>query len=171
MRGRAFQYVGKAPTFEPQDNHAHMFGRFFIQLTPRTSKKTRLLTAAIVWSLTGTFLMLKGVLFPQSGNSLILAALLGMSLGIMKSRLIFDATAHNIIRHIGTKPERACLGGLFSIRNWALILAMSLFGKAIGALPLSAAVKTCIYVMAGCGLAYSSRLLWTAWRRSPLAGA
>ena len=104
-------------------------------------------------------------------RTLVLTAILaGLCLGVIKSRVVFDRVAGKIIEHIGSRPSRACLGGLFSVRNWALILVMAVFGRTLGALPMHPGLKTGLYVMVGSGLGYSSRLLWKAWRNSP-AGA
>jgi len=145
-----------------------MFPRFLDRLTPRAYPHTRLLTAAIVWSGVGIFLTSKGVwLSRQASLPLVTVAILvGVGLGWAKSRFIFDPVAQKIISHIGAKPSRACLGGLFSARNWVLILIMALFGRTLGALPLDPVLKTGIYVMVGSGLACSSRLIWRAWKKS-----
>jgi hypothetical protein len=141
------------------------------RLTPRASSRTRILSAALTWTCVAIFLAWKSLHVSWDVDGHVWHGILaGMGLGLLKSRLIFDRAARNILGHIGSKPERACLGGLFSVRNWALIVLMVLFGKTIGALPLSSAVHSGIYIMVACGLGYSSRLLWAAWRSSPLAG-
>lgn len=93
--------------------------------------------------------------------------LTGLMLGLAKGRFILDRIAGKIILHIGAKPSRACLGGLFSVRNWLLIAVMIIFGRILSVLPIEAGIKTGLYVMVGSGLAYSSRLLWRAWKASP----
>jgi hypothetical protein len=157
--------------YDPIPIKAPMFPKFLDRLTPRAYPRTRLLTAAIVWSAVGFFLAGKGVWL--SGDApwaqIVVAILAGLGLGLVKSRFIFDRVAQKIIAHIGRKPSRACLGGLFSARNWALIVVMAVFGRTLGALPLDSALKTGIYVMVGSGLSYSSRLLWGAWKKSPVA--
>ena len=149
-----------------------MLPKILDRLTPRVYPRTRILTAATVWSVLGIFLIAKGLWFSYNVAYLIIffAVALGLGLGLAKSRFVFDRVAIKVLTHIGTKPSRSCLGGLFSIRNWALILVMAVFGRAIGGLPIHAALKTGLYVMVGSGLGYSSRLLWRAWRNSP-AGA
>jgi len=141
---------------------------FLDHFTPRAYPRTRLLTAALVWSAVGIFLSMKGVhLFREGTWGLMLAVVAaGGILGLFKSRLILDRVAGRIILHIGGKPSRACLGGLFSVRNWVLIAIMVIFGRALGALPIDAVIKTGLYVMVGSGLAFSSRLLWRAWKNS-----
>ena len=147
---------------------AHALDHF----TPRAYPRTRLLSAAAVWSCAGLFLCLKGVYlsFDHPMEIILSAILTGLCVGMLKSKSIFDSVAKKTITHIEAQPNRACLGGYFSVRNWALIFVMALFGSALGALPLHPSLKTGIYVMAGSGLGYSSRLLWKAWRNSPAGG-
>jgi uncharacterized membrane protein YiaA len=142
------------------------------RFTPRAHAGTRLLTAALVWTVVGVILFGKGLWMSRmtSGTHVLIAVLAGVAFGMIKSRLIFDRVAEKIIAHIGSKPCRACLGGLFSARNWMLILVMAVFGRVLGTLTLAAPLKTAIYVTIGSGLVYSSRLMWTAWKTSPLAG-
>ena len=149
-----------------------MSPHFLNRLTPRAYPRTRLISAAIVWNCVGAFLCLKGVYlsFDKPIETITTAFLVGLCLGLVKSRIVFDRVAEKIIDHIGSRPSRACLGGLFSVRNWALILVMAFFGKALGALPMHSGLKTGLYVMVGSGLGYSSRLLWRAWRNSPAGG-
>ena len=140
------------------------------RLTPRVTSQTRLLSAAILWSAIGFFLAAKGTWtsFSCTWLATLLSLAIGLVLGLLKSRIVFDRVSRKTIAHIGSKSQQACLGGLFSLRNWALILIMAIFGKTIGALPMNAALKSSIYVMVGSGLGYSSRLLWKAWRESPV---
>lgn len=142
---------------------------FLDRFTPRAYPRTRLLTAAIVWSAVGFFLIMKGIFIFREGfwGIFLVVIVVGGILGVIKSKLVLDRVAGRIILHIGAKPSRACLGGLFSVRNWLLIAVMIVFGRTLGALPLDAAIKTGLYVMVGSGLAYSSRLLWNAWKNSP----
>lgn len=141
---------------------------FLDRLTPRAYPRTRLLTAAIVWSAVGIFLSAKGIYLSREGSLAFIVAVIlaGVVLGIVKGRFILDRVAGKIILHIGSKPTRACLGGLFSVRNWMLIAVMIVFGRTLSLLPMDASIKTGLYVMVGSGLAYSSRLLWRAWKMS-----
>ena len=145
---------------------------FLDRITPRAYPRTRLFSAAIVWDCVGTFLCLKGMYlsFGKPVEIIMTALLVGLCLGIVKSKIVFDRVAEKIVEHIGSRPSRACLGGLFSVRNWALIFVMAFFGKALGALPMHSGLKTGLYFMVGSGLSYSSRLLWRAWRNSPAGG-
>ena len=148
---------------------APMPHHFLDRLTPRAYPRTRLLTAAIVWSTVGFFLAIKGSYLSREGSLVFALAVIatGVVLGIVKGRFILDRVAGRIILHIGGKPSLACLGGLFSVRNWILIAVMIIFGRTLSFLPMDAGIKTGFYVMVGSGLAYSSRLLWRAWKTSP----
>ncbi len=143
---------------------------FLDRFTPRAYPRTRIFTAAIAWSTVGVFLVVKGWYFFREGSreGLLAALAAGAMLGMLKSRFVLDRVARNIIQRIGAKPARACLGGLFSVRNWLLIAIMVVFGRTLAALPLNAGVKTGLYVMVGIGLVCSSRLLWNAWKNSPV---
>lgn len=149
-------------------NTSHMSPILLDRLTPRAYPRTRLLTAAIVWSTVGVFLSVKGIYLSKEESLAIIAPVMltGLMLGMLKGRFILDRVAAKIILHIGAKPTRACLGGLFSVRNWLLIAVMIIFGRTLSVLPIEAGIKTGLYVMVGSGLAYSSRLLWRAWKKS-----
>lgn len=143
-----------------------MLPQFFDRLTPRVYPHTRLLTAAHIWSGLGIFLACKGLYLDREASLplITLAAAVGLGLGLLKSRLVFDKVADRIISHIRRKPSRACLGGLFSIKNWGIIAMMMLFGRLVSTAELDHSLKAGIYVMVGTGLAYSSRRLWKAWK-------
>lgn len=146
-----------------------MLPRVLDRFTPRALPRTRLLTAALVWAMLGIFLLAKGAWISRQESTLMLLVTLvvGAVIGVLKSRFILDPVAGGIIVHIGGKPSRACLGGLFSVRNWALILAMIIFGRILGVLPLAAPVKSAVCIIVGSGLVFSSRLLWRTWGKAP----
>ena len=145
-----------------------MQSHFLDRITPRAFPRTRLLSAAVVWSAVGFFLVAKGVyLFQGELRGIALTVAIGVILGLIKSRYVLDRVAKKNILRIGARPARACLGGLFSLRNWLLIALMIVFGRVLGALPIDTALKTGLYVTVGTGLAYSSRLLWNALKTSP----
>ncbi len=141
---------------------------FIDRITPRVLPRTRLLTAAVVWSAVGFLLAVKGVYLSREFEILPLLMMVGIGfgLGAVKSRYIFDRMAEKIIAHIRNRPTPSCLGGLFSIRNWSLILVMMAFGHLVGTSSLAALTKTAIYVTVGSGLAFSSRRLWSAWKHT-----
>ena len=138
-------------------------------MTPRAAVRTRIATAAMFWSMAGLFLLGKAtaIIQQEPWGTILLMFPGAAAVGAFKSRLVFDPTARAIITHIRHKPEPACLGGMFSLRNWAVIVVMVLLGRGIGASPLPAALRAGILCMVGTGLLYSSRLMWRAWRATP----
>ncbi|GAB6110919.1 hypothetical protein [Desulfomicrobium salsuginis] len=144
-----------------------MLPKFLDRLTPRVYPRTRLLTAALVWSAVGFLLTAKGLWISRQepAHLFLVAIAAGLGMGLVKSRLVFDKVARKIILNIEKKPRPVCLGGLFSVRNWALILVMSFFGRTLGAISMNTSLKTGIYVMVGSGLALSSLLMWKAWKK------
>jgi hypothetical protein len=147
-----------------------MPSRFLDRITPRASSRTRLLTAALAWTSVGLFLICKGVWISREAPVAQLSgSLAGIGLGVIKAWLILDRVAKKIVSRIGLKPHNACLGGLFSFRNWILILLMIVLGRIVGESHLSGTLTTCIYVMLGSGLAFSSRLMWSAWKKTALS--
>lgn len=142
---------------------------FVDRFTPRVSPRTQLLAAGCVWSLMGALLCIKGVYAVRASSlaTVFCVCVLGVILGVTKSCLVFDRAAAAIIRRIRQKPALTCLGGLFSVRNWMLIAAMMLLGKTISWLPLAMEWKGLVSVLVGSGLAYSSRMMWAAWKLTP----
>lgn len=137
-------------------------------LTPRATIKTRLFYAAFFWTLTAFLLVFKGILALQGNSLLLITVLIGTFAGILKSRFILDKVAAKIVSHIKAKPTRSCLGGMFSIWNWALIFLMFLFGRIINSIKTLSEIKTIIYLMIGIGLGFSSRKIWVAWKNTLL---
>lgn len=147
-----------------------MLPPFLDRLTPRASLRTRLLTAACFWSVVGIFLSTKGILLlgPEPWFTVAQICIGGIILGLVKSRLIFDTVAKKIISRIVHNQAPSCLGGLFSFKNWTLIACMMVLGRIMSWLPIPVVWKSILYVLVGSGLLYSSRLLWLAWKHTPV---
>lgn len=149
-----------------------MSAAFIDRFTPRTSPRIQLLTAACVWTVMGCLLFAKGAYFLHcaGSRSQVLFCGAGIVLGIAKGRFVFDRAARAIIRRIRQKAVPTCLGGLFSVRNWVLIVLMMCLGKILAWAPVALEWKGLVSVLVGSGMAYSSRLMWVAWKMSSLWG-
>jgi hypothetical protein len=145
-----------------------MSAPYLDRLTPRATPRTRLFTAACIWSAVGICLCSRGLLLVQHMPGLTAAGVIlgGIITGALKSRMIFDRAGASITAHIHRKPNPACLGGLFSLKNWGLIACMVLLGGVIKRLAIPDAIKSVVYILVGTGLIYSSRILWQAWRKA-----
>ena len=85
-------------------------------------------------------------------------------LGLGKSFLILDRTAHLTTSRIKQRGEGRCLGGFFSPRLWMLVVAMMLLGRLLRTVGLPPPILGLTYTAVGLGLLFSSRILWRAWK-------
>lgn len=136
------------------------------RLTPRATLRTRIFTATCVWGAVGCCLVTRGALllwqtsWPMAGGIVLVSA----TAGILKSRAVFDGVAKEIVKRLQCKPDPACLGGFFSVRNWGLVFCMMLLGGIVKRLPMPDEIKSGIYILVGSGLFYSCRIPWRAWK-------
>ena len=146
-----------------------MLSAFFSRCTPRTSSKTQLLAAACLWTGVGLLLATKGLYLVRYAAWSVLLIIMagGICLGILKGKFILDPVASKIITRLQLRNTPYCLGGLFSIKSWLLILGMIFLGKILAIMPVPTTIKAVLYILVGTGLMYSSRLIWIAWRQAP----
>lgn len=123
---------------------------------------THLLVAALLWSLIGIYLVVRGVLL-RGGGPLWLPVLAVMT-GIGKSWLVLDGVARKNLSRIVAKEERSCLGGVYSWRMWGFIVLMMLLGRLLRISGLAGWIVGMLYLAVGTALFWSSRLLWQRWR-------
>ena len=126
-----------------------------------------LLCAALLWGGAGIFLLVRGIVLLESSGGLWLIGA-GVLLGLAKSHIILDRSAHRVIMRIGQFGDHTCIGAVYSWKTWLLVLAMIAFGVTIRQVTdgWSLSIGT-ICVAVGCSLIYSSRLAWRAllhWR-------
>ncbi len=126
------------------------------------TKQTHYLVAAFLWTLIGFFLLGRGVewLFPDSIRLLLLPAL---ALGTVKSLFILDRTAKKNIDRIDGFKRKICMGGVYSIKTWLLVVVMILAGHYLRDSGLSGEILGFLYAAIGWALFFSSRLIWRQW--------
>ncbi|MEW6594011.1 MAG: hypothetical protein AB1413_03975 [Thermodesulfobacteriota bacterium] len=130
-------------------------------LKPEASVTTHLLVAALLWSLIGAYLAVRGVLLREGSSFWLLAG--AAAAGVGKSGLVLDRTARKNISRIVAKEERSCLGGVYSWRMWGFIVLMMLLGRFLRASGLAGWIVGLVYVGVGTALCWSSRLFWRRW--------
>ena len=129
---------------------------------PGASPTTHLLVAALLWSFIGGYLLVRGGLLYN--HQLFWPVLAVLVLGGLKSRFLLDRSARkNIIRILAMK-ENSCLGAVYSLKMWGLVLVMMLAGRGSRELGLPTHWVALLYLMVGCALFLSSRLYWRQWR-------
>ncbi len=141
--------------------------QFLESYKPKARVLTHLLVAALVWSLVGLMLIVRGSIYAVRPYGWIglLYCLPALILGLAKAKWILDKTAHKIINRIESRGDHKCIGGFISIKNYFLIMAMVFLGitlRTSGWFPPW--VVSTVYVAIGAGLMFSSRLMWERWK-------
>ncbi len=133
-----------------------------IQLKPGASKSTHLLLAAFIWAAVGLMLLYRGScwLLEAKGVVWLVPAMLA---GTVKSLFLLDRVAAKNILRVQRFNDNHCLGGVYSIRSWGLVLAMMVLGRLLRGAGLPLALVGGFYVAIGWALFFSSRRIWWAW--------
>jgi len=131
---------------------------------PGVNRRTHLLMTAVLWTVIGLLLLTKGAFRLsqlEDWQPLIIAlAVLG---GSLKAYFILDKSARKGIDRILSFKEGTCLGAVYSVKTWILVLCMMGMGVILrnSSLPLS--LLCFLYLTIGWALLLSSRLAWRAW--------
>lgn len=86
-------------------------------------------------------------------------------LGTIKSLLVLDRSAKKSIARIIETRDGKCIGGVYSIKTWALVLVMMLAGCLLRNSSLPKEFLGLFYVAIGWALVFSSRNGWVAWQK------
>ena len=135
---------------------------WFACLKPGASARTRLLTAALMWSSIGIYLMVRGSLLAGGMTAVLFPVAFGI--GSLKALLVLDRSVRKNIARILSRQDSACLGGVYSWKMWGLVVIMMIGGRLLRDSVLSASLISVLYVAVGWGLLLSSRLFWKQWR-------
>ncbi len=133
------------------------------KLKPGVPRRIHLLLAATLWSLIGGVLMFRGASWLVAVERLwvIVPALIA---GTLKSLFILDNTARKGVHRILEMADGTCLGAVYSIRTWLLVLVMIGSGMVLRQSALPRELLGGLYVAIGWALFYSSRHAWRAWQ-------
>ena len=133
-------------------------------LKPGVKKRTHLLLAAILWTAVGILLLIKGAYrvtgVNNYGTVIVVTALIA---GTMKSYYVLDRSARKSISRILNFDDGTCLGAVYSLKTWSLVVAMMGTGIILRNSSLPLELLCFIYFTIGWGLLFSSRLAWRAW--------
>lgn len=173
--------------------HCHLFGVLLAEsdpmtttnatrpwwdrITPRAGFRVQMFSAALLWFVGMSFLLVRGVLFvevpgPSSHFSywIVPIAIVAIVIGIIKARYILIRYADKAVARI-RKRGHACYFGFFAPTSWLFILVM--MGGGI-MLRHSALVNfvwgrmflSMLYIAVGTGLAIADRIFWISALRS-----
>jgi general stress protein CsbA len=139
------------------------------RLTPRTGVRVQLFSAAIVWLVGASILLIRGVQFLHD-RWIIPIIVVALVIGFTKERYILSNYARKAVARIH-KRGKACYFGFFSVKSWLFILIMmgggialrrSVLADSRDIIPWGRDVLAVIYVAVGTALAYADRIYWKA---------
>ncbi|BHH83897.1 hypothetical protein [Desulforhopalus sp. 52FAK] len=134
------------------------------QFKPAVKQKTLLLVSAGLWTVIGLMLVCKGAFrltpLPEYKLAIGIAAILAAT---VKSRCMLDRAAVKGIRRIQSFEDGTCLGAVYSVKTWLMVLCMIGMGVILRSSSLPMTLLSFIYLTIGLALMASSRHGWRAW--------
>lgn len=134
------------------------------KIKPGVPRKVHLLAAALLWTVVGILLLVRGLgwIHPAENGWFLAAALV---LGTLKSRFILDRSARRSIKRIVRLQDGTCLGAVYSWKTWLLVAVMMASGIVLRVYFDPGRYIGMIYCAVGWALFLSSRLGWVEWFR------
>lgn len=141
-----------------------------LNLRPNASSTVHLIAAASLWTVVGLSLIFRGTVWLNAVDRLwlVLPALL---VGTLKSLFVLDRSAKKNIARILSTRDGKCIGGMFSLGTWMLVLLMMTSGIILRNSSLPKEFLGLFYVAIGWALVFSSRNAWIAWKHKTAVGS
>lgn len=133
-----------------------------IKYKPGVDRTTHIFLAAAIWPLVGLMLCYRG-LSGLIGTGYEWFILISVVLGICKSVFILDKTARKGIDRILKFGDNTCIGAVYSIKTWLMVLFMISAGILLRSTSIPPHYLGLLYVAIGWGLLFSSRHAWRTW--------
>ena len=130
-------------------------------LKPGASIRTHLVSAALMWSLIGIYLMIRGGIL--LGGEHVLYYLVAIMIGTAKAFWVLDRAARKNVARIMAFEDGACIGGVYSFKMWGMVVCMMIGGRLLRHSGLAPMLLGIFYIAIGWGLFFASRLLWRQW--------
>jgi hypothetical protein len=136
----------------------------FSHLKPGAARKTHLLLSASLWTCIGCMLLVKGA-YRLAGveEGWFFLACGALIIGSLKSFAVLDRAAARTRDRILCFKEGTCLGAVYSLKTWTLVLCMAGMGVILRNSSLPIMLLCFIYLTVGWSLLLSSRIVWVAW--------
>ncbi len=142
---------------EPATERRSIMRRF----TPRAGERVQLFSAAAMWAIGATILLVRGVGFlHDSWYAVLLAG--AIVIGLIKSHYLLDRVARKAVLRIHERG-RACYFGFFSWKSWLFVIVMMGGGILLRRSGLPRDFLAVVYVGVGTGLALADRIFWQAF--------
>lgn len=136
----------------------------FSKFKPGAPRSVHLLVAASLWTVVGISLMFRGISWLNSIGQLWIV-FPGLMIGSAKSLFMLDRSAKKSINRIIATRDGRCIGGVYSVTTWLLVLFMMTAGCLMRHSSLPKEFLGLFYVSIGWGLFFSSRTAWIAWKK------
>lgn len=135
------------------------------QYKPAASARTRVLAAALMWTIVGGALAYFGVRWVLAGSMPLTAVLLAAAVGVgaLKALYALERSARRAVDRIQKRGDDRCIGGFFSPKAWLFVVAMATLGRFLRGGLLPRPVVGLLYVAVGTALLLACRRLWSAW--------
>ena len=136
----------------------------FSRYKPGVNRRTHLFLSAVLWTTIGLLLLAKGVsrLSQLDDWQLSLVAIAVLA-GSLKAYFILDKSARLGINRILSFENGTCLGAVYSVKTWIMVLCMMGMGVILRNSSLPVSLLCFLYLTIGWALLLSSRLAWRAW--------
>ena len=131
---------------------------------PGVNRSIHLFLASFFWSVAGAVLMVRGLIWFDSGPDLYLIVLF-VAVGAIKSFLVLDKSILRSIHRIENLRDGSCVGAVYSWKMWLFIALMMLLGIVLRHIMQPGSVVGFIYAAVGSALIISSRIGWNSWIR------
>lgn len=159
---RAIRMSFSTNTSNCRQMRGHSIHQFLKRFKPGAPRRAHLFAAGLLWSCVGVGLLIRGSTWLYGENRLVLIVP-AILLGTLKSLFLLDKSARKSIDRILLLDDGSCLGAVYSIRTWMLVVAMMLSGMVLRRLPVTNEIIGILYAAVGWSLLCSSRLGWKAW--------
>jgi hypothetical protein len=144
------------------------------RLCPRAGVRAQLVSAAAMWAIGASILIVRGVYYvhDRHWHAWALAAAFATAIAVPKSRYVLDRTAARAVARIRARG-RACWFGFFSWKSWLLVALMMGAGMTLRRLVVApgevgAGIMGALYIGIGAALAITVRVFWLAALEKPL---
>ena len=136
----------------------------FSRFKPGVKRRTHLFMSAFLWTAIGILLLAKGVFrLSQLTDWQPFVVVPAILAGSLKAYFILDKSAKRGIERILTFKDGTCLGAVYSVKTWILVLCMMGMGVILRNSSLPIILLCFLYLTIGWALLISSRLAWRAW--------
>jgi hypothetical protein len=129
---------------------------------PGVPQRVHLLLAASLWTSIGLVLMVRGTCWLVDSGRIWLV-LPAVALGTIKSILVLDRAARRSLDRILRLADGTCLGAVYSLKTWMVVLLMMIAGYTLRHSTLPRSLLGIAYVTIGWALFMSSRHAWFSW--------